>query len=419
MKLRFNSAVSRTAVGVTASLVLVLFFQNCGKAGFDADLDESSYNGSSDAALTAKYGSATAAKVAGIPFAFDASFDQIAYNSCADENIRNNSAFFSIKAGAYSTGGIKLSNEFYEYVDQRFSPIYPEPAITNNQYKEFLADSPANNGAIPAMAIRVKNSLDSVFSSSNRVTTGVDVLPMVSTLTDGRVMESLVGKGNTATYFPFSEEFRVMEATLTLNSNEAAAEQFRSTLTDSGGVLTLGYMDTKMENYQIRSPSNESPLRTAYGKGYQFSFSQYPVSGGRANNPHNVIASLTEYDLSSPATTGRQWNCNNRMVVVRAQDAARCPAHNYADLKNATIRSKLEMVRRQLRADQWDVNVSLGCAVPKGNVSCYKEEVLNGNPVGVEYDLTKECFRSTNAVYTTTPKPTARCAQFITICTRD
>lgn len=417
MKLRLNSAVSRAAVGVIASLVLVLFFQNCGKAGFDAGLDESSYDGSSDAALTAKYGTATAAKIAAIPFAFDATFDQIAYNSCADENIRNNSAFFSIKAGAYSTGGIKLSNEFYEYVDQRFSPIYPEPAITNNQYKEFLADSPANNGAIPAMAIRVKNSLDSVFSSSNRVTTGVDVLPMVSTLTDGRVMESLVGKGTTATYFPFSEEFRVMEATLTLNSNEATAEQLRSTLTDSGGVLTLGYMDTKMENYQIRSPSNESPLRTAYGKGYQLSFS--PASGA-TNNPSNILTSLREYDLSSPATTGRSWKCDNKMIVVRAQDAAtRCPAHSYADLKNATIRAKLEMVRRQLRADQWDVNVSLGCVVPKGGISCYKEEVLNGNPVGVQYDTSKECFRPTNSVYYSTPKPTARCAQYITICTRD
>ncbi len=85
-------------------------FQNCGKAGFDSNLDSELDAGLSDAELSAKYGSSTAAKVKDIPFAPEATFDTITYNSCADDHLGSNPAFTSLKAGAYKTGGIKLKN---------------------------------------------------------------------------------------------------------------------------------------------------------------------------------------------------------------------------------------------------------------------------------------------------------------------
>lgn len=416
MKVRLNKTTWRAVSGIAASFLLVVSFQNCGKAGFDADLDSNLESGSSDAALSAKYGESTAAKVQAIPFAFDATFDTITYNSCAESQLRTSNAFFSIKAGAYTTGGIKIKDEFYAYADQNFKPIYPEPTLTENQYKQYLADSPVNNGAVPSMAVRVKNSLTDVYTTNKSVTLWSDVIPMVGTLTDSLVMDSFAQKGITANYFPFSPEQRVLEAGINFNSSEELAEEFRNIFMNSG-VLSLTYMASNTEIYKLRSASDAYPVKTAYGKAYNLTFSPYAVSGGATNNPNHILSQINETDLSSPGVGSKFWNCSRRFSVIRAQDAAAyCPNHTYDQLKDPFIRAELEIARRHLRADQWDVNVTNRCAVPKGGVSCYKEEAVGGAPV-VEYDLTKECFRS-NGSYAGAV-PSSKCMHFITVCTRD
>lgn len=416
MKVRFNKTAFRFGGGVLASLLMLVSFQNCGKAGFDADLGSTLDTGLSDAQLIAKYGEATALKVQGIPFAFDATLDTITYNSCAESQLRSTPGFFSIMAGAYSTGGIKIKNEFYDYADQNFKPIYPETTLTENQYKEYLADSPTNAGVTPNVAIRVKNSLSDVFTTNTQPTLYTDIVPVVGKLTDSLVMDSIAKKGVTANYFPFSSEQRILEAGLNFNSSEETADEMRNIFMSSG-LLSLAYMMPNTEIYKVRSPSTAAPVKTAYGKGYNLTFSPYPVSGGAVNNPNHVLAQLVETDLANPSVGAKTWNCGRVYKVIRAQDAATlCPAHTYNDLKNQTIRSELAIARRHLRADQWDVNVAYGCVVPKGGVSCYKEEAINGQPV-VQYDLTKECFR-TNGSYAGAV-PNSRCMHFVTVCTRD
>lgn len=414
MKVRFKKATWRAAGGILASFVLIVSFQNCGKAGFDSELDSNLDVGLSDAELTAKYGSSTGAKVASIPFAFEAGFDTITYNSCADSHLRNNNAFFSIKAGAYTSGGIKIADRFFDYADTNFKPVYPETSLTANQYKEYLADSPVNAGAVANMAIRVKNSLHDVFTATNKLTLWSDVVPMVAPLTDPLVMDSFVQKGVTANYFPFSPESRVLEATMSFNSNESLANEYRNVFMTSG-VLALSYMVNNGELYQVRAPSSTLPVKSAYGRGYSLVFGQ---AGGATNNPNNQLAGVTEYNLENPTQVLKSWNCSRKYKVIRAQDATSlCPAQSYSDIAgNAARRAELAVMRRHLRADQWDVNVDLRCVVPKTGVSCYKEESINGAAV-VEYNLANECFRENGSYSGTTPN--SRCMHWVSVCTRD
>ncbi|MNL53355.1 hypothetical protein D3C87_1765940 [compost metagenome] len=110
-------------------------------------------------------------------------------------------------------------------------------------------------------------------------------------------------------------------------------------------------------------------------------------------------------------------------MVVRSQDAATiCPPENPSFLSDASYRHELQVVRRHLRADQWDVNITNRCVVPKsGNsTACYPEETINGQAAGVAYTRSEECFQSNkdNSHYSTGVAPVKRCAQFISICTR-
>nr|BFD61193.1 hypothetical protein CKG001_33000 [Bdellovibrio sp. CKG001] len=418
MKVRFKKTTWRAAGGILASFVLIVSFQNCGKAGFDSDLGSEADVGLSDAELAAKYGATDGAKVAAIPFAFEAGFDTITYNSCADTHLRNNPAFFTLKAGAHSSGGIKLKNEFFDYTDSNFKPVYPETSLTENQYKDYLADSPANNGAVATVAIRDRGNLANVYTATGKLTLWTDVIPLVAPLTDSLVMDAFAQKGVTANYFPFSPESRVMEATMNMNSSETLAEAYRQQFMTSA-VMSLTYMVNNGEIHEVRAPSSALPVKTAYGKGYSFVFSQAPAAGAASNNPANVLASVSEYDLQSPTQITKSWNCSRKYRVVRKEDvAAQCPVQSYSDIAgNATYVREMEIARRHLRSDQWDVNVQYGCVVPRTGVSCYKEESVNGAPV-VEYDLTKSCFRE-NGNYPAGATPNSRCMHFVTICTRD
>ncbi|MGZ3770660.1 MAG: hypothetical protein ACXVCP_13700 [Bdellovibrio sp.] len=425
MKVRLDKTSWRIAGGLVVSSILVFTFQNCGKAGFDTQTETSSSTAMTDAQLTAKYGEATAAKVEAIPFAFDSAFDTISYNSCATDGLNTDPAFFSLKAGAYSTGGIKINTAFFDYADQNFNPVYPETSLTVNQYKEFLADSPANNGTIPTMALRVKNSLTDVYvqnGSGSTVALNKDVIPMVSMLTDSLIMESVVSKGVTASYFPFSPEQKIMEGALSFNTGEGLADDFRNILM-STGVLALTYLPNNSEANAVRSSTNATKsVNSAYGKGYSMTFAPFPVAGAASSNPNHVLTQITEVDLANPTAAASSWNCHHVYAVVSTKDIqanpSLCPSMSYDTIKaNASYRAELDLLRRHLPADKWDINVAAGCIVPKGNTSCYKEESINGSPV-VQYDLTKECFRDNKADYAN-GIPNSRCMNFITVCTRN
>jgi hypothetical protein len=449
MKFRFAKTIKNHFGWIIASGMLLTSFQNCGKAGFDSSLDDSLNLGSVDAALSAKYGSQTGALVAAIPLAFDAGFDQIAYNSCADASQANDKqTFFTIKAGAYRNMGIKLNSAFYNYVDdpQHFKPIYDETkvvqTISPGQYQGFLADSPANRGAVANVAFRDSRDLLKISMIADHNATAAtldngDVVSIAGTLTDVEMMDGYTDpytNPNFANYFPFSTASKIMEAVLTTDKSdgtdakgnrvtaEGVAIGLRSALMGNNSnnypYLTLTYLSDVSDPYLIRSPASVTPLSKAYGRGYKFNFVQ--PTNANAVVPSNVLDTtngITEIDLSTGGViSNRPWNCSMRYRVVRAQDTGQCPKMTLSD---ATLYfSELEIVRRQLPADKWDVNPKYRCAVPKGITSCYSEANVGNITPGVEYNLGLECYNPELLAgnYTGGVIPLKQCLKHITIC---
>lgn len=428
MKIPFKKAYLRMWGGVSALIILLLSFQNCGKAGFDTELGGSLSTEMTEAALFEKYGESVGRKVQAIPFAFEASFDTITYNSCAEPGLVNAPGFFTLMAGAYSTGGFKIKNDFYTYADSSFKPIYPEISLTENQYKEYLGDSPENYGLRPNMAIRVKNSLTDIFKLDTNVALYTDVIPLVGRLTDSLIMDAMMIKGVTANYFPFSQEHRTVEGAWTYNPSEQAADEIRNIFMSSG-LLALTFGMDGAELNDVKSPSTSYPYRTAYGRGYSLTFGPpVPAPGQPApatSNPNRILAQVMESDLATPGTNARSWRCERRYRVVSTHDQNKypglCPPHSFEELKNPAIRAELSIVRRHLRADLWDVNVLQGCVIPKGGKSCYNETPVKVGDVEypvVEYNLANECFRSNKVDYLN-GVPNSNCMHFVSICTRD
>lgn len=409
---------SRTLAGIIAGSVLLLSFQNCGKAGFDSELDSTLDYGVADANLSAKYGAAQAAKVEGIPFAYNTTFDTLTYNSCAESHLRFKKQFDSLKIGAFATGGIHLNNDFYNYVDQNFHPIYPETQLDTVQYKELLADSPVNKGVKANVALRVKNRLTDILTTSNSVQEGTDLIYVLSELSNPLVSESFINR-NIARYFPFSPDLKNVEAVVNFNASEELAKAYRETLNNQA-VLALTYQPANAaEVQQVVKPTGAGNA-VAYGKGYVLNFTAFVgTEGGRASNPLRVINSVYEYDLNNQSASGLSWDCSRKYRIVRKEDrATRCPAMTPARMANAAVRNQLSIAYRQLKADEWDINTDLGCAVPIGNDSCYKEENLAAQGFAeVEYSTANECFSPTEVPYPS-GTPTSKCMHFITVCTR-
>lgn len=409
---------SRTFAGVITGSLLLLSFQNCGKAGFDSDLGSTTDYGVSDSTLSAKYGAAQAAKVEAVPFAYNVTFDTITYNSCSETHLRFKNQFSSLKVGAYASGGVNLTNDFYSYVDTNFNPIYPATELSSVQYKEILADSPVNKNVTANIAFRVKNRLTDILTTSNSVQEGSDLVYLVSQLSNPLVSESFINR-TVARYFPFSPDAKNVEAAMNFNSSEALAKAYRESL-NNGAVLALTYQPPNVaEVQQIVKPAGAGNA-VAYGRGYALNFSAFvdPVDGGRASNPLRVINSVYEYDLRNQNSTGISWDCSLKYKVVRKEDrAAQCPAMTYARLSNAAVRAELAIAYRQLKSDEWDINVDRKCAVPIGNDSCYKEENLAAQGFAeVEYSTARECFSPTETYSNGTP--TSKCQHFITVCRR-
>jgi len=419
MRKHLASSKARFIASMMFIGLLLFSFQNCGKAGFDADLDSNVEGGTADAALTEKYGQSTAEKVQGIPFAFQGGFDTITYNSCAEPHLKSAPGFFTIAAGAFSSQGISLKTEFFDYADENFKPIYPETRLSENQYREFLADSPVNKNVMGNMAIRAKSDLSYLSAVLDAPAIEKDVIPLAGNLSSSLVMDALFPRGTAARYFQFSPEKKNIDSYLVLNSDEAVAEKLREVLTDSS-ALTFTFRSESKEVSEIASPTKGQPLKAAYGRGYILSFAPTPGSG--ANNPRRIISSISEYDLATNKTVaGAQWYCD-RLWVASTKDQAKyptlCPAMTFDDLKDQNVRTLLSYWRRHLRPDQWDVNVKKGCVIPKGDNSCYKEQQATPTSDVVDYSGNSECFRANRTDYIGAVPNTA-CVHFVSLCIRN
>lgn len=432
-------------------MALSVAFQNCGKAGFDGQEQLSSDFLSTD--------------TADLKFAFDATFDQITYNSCTGNLVAGRPGFFTLMAGAYDVGGVKVTTEFLEHARTSgfIKPVYPATEITDEQIKIALANSPGNMEARPQLAIRtrgnpqqVRTPLDNAGNSQNPVE-GDGYVTMLGDLTDDRWMDPLIRPkdaggarapdGTVSRYFNLAPGGqRSLEGTITYNQNEGAAQGMRNDFSSAGMLALTFKMRSDLGLPEYARPVDSSDLKKVHGHGYMLGFEsaltpytrRYISSSSPGNvphvwNPNNLLTSVQEVDLRETSKISGTWQCPEarRYLIVRNQDKlTHCPPDPYGYMFNGipskgvsaeVYRREYEIVRRSLKAEYWDVSVEFRCASPKlptTDGECYAADAINA---GIEYDQRFPCYQNTTEMrdmYGANP-PQKRCAQYVSICNRD
>jgi hypothetical protein len=384
-----------------AAVIVAVFFQNCA-SGFDA-------NDAGDAFLANAASSAPQTSAAS--FAFDVGFDQISYMSCFSGDA-NHDAFYTLKAGGYDNGGIKVSDSFMTYAKSVVPATYPNSQPTIEQLKLFLSQTPANIGATPQMAVRERDDLHLVWhlGSGNEVF-GTDFVNITTDPTDDRIMDPLIRYPGYINYFAMAPSgYRKFEQLLSFNTNEQAADSFRVD-TGSRGMLSLTYSDQAQSSLPRGLGTDPSK---AYGRGYFLSFVQ------AGSNPYGlsyeaVLSSVRESNLTT-GSPGSAWTCpaNYQIKIYRAADRIQCATDPIGYMSDQNYRKKMEQVRRHLKAEYWDVSIINNCAVPKRG-ECYPSDV---NTSGVEYDPAAACYNGIqfhNNAYSGAA-PVKWCAQYVSFC---
>lgn len=512
----FGSKVVRSTVAITSILlVLLIGFQNCGKAGFDSAQDAASQSVN---------------PAASAPFAYEATADMITYNSCNSPTSQGKTYNFMI--GSYDStttaattvggtptivpkSGVRIHPSFINYALEVLKPDYPNTEVVPAQVQKLLAESELNTKVTPQLSIRSINKslrLNNVYSKTNTPSLGIDVLPVLGDLAnpmwaDLLLLKSLPKKSKVdyVDFFPKAENAQNrIEGAFHFNTNEQTAEDYRNAFNKIGNLdaqIVLGFSYEGEGLLISPDKTNGEVMSTAYGRGYQLNFN---IPGSWAYHPNNVVTKVTEYDLeTNQQVTDSVWDCGVRLKIVRAEDAqfewqslvtaidsavtgdssiaaeskaARkeeiitanaiyygrgageakagfCPKMDYATLMTVPIQTSvygtgayagktyaeiLEIVRRHLPSSDWDINLAVGCVVPK-KFSCYQENERKPTEDGTYYgkfkvanNVNKGCYHQFDGSYTAkvnrtyspdpatiTPYlPTEWCNEFVTVCTK-
>ncbi len=389
------------------AIVAVLFsFQNCGKAGFDSVNDGSN----SDQAVDPK--------VAGAPFPYEISLNQISYMSCPTAG-QKKGPFYSFRASSSgSTGGIRLTTNFVDYVDLKFGK---GQTATATVIQSILQTAPISENANPIITL---THFDHIIETPSTDQEQISYLsgPFSTTAYARTLAET---KSDWISYFPYAQD--------TQRGNIFGKPFLGSlyhSLGDDGNTFRLDienqfylaalFAESKDNNGSIsgmllKRPS-ETDVALAYGKGYRLQFEQ--PNGRFPGNVHNPILNISdECDMSV-----NPHNCNYANFVclsykiIRKSDrdfmrpGADCPIEQYA----AIHREELAMIRRHLPADEWEVNTTLRCVVPiqqETDVgSCYLSDTFDSAKPAtqIQYDYQNNACGGVNR----------ECPQFVTFCSR-
>ncbi len=386
---------------------------------------------------------------------YETSVDQIAYMSCSEqEGVPNEpDVYFSLRVGAYgSAAGLRLSDDFL-YETRRDS----SSARALKLSEEFVS---INKRLM--FSVRQQSDLGVTYMNGGS-TLGIEGLDYDFVFGDlgSSAMSASLLELDTDEYMNYwapggIESDAYMQGTMVFDAAESTAQQMRDFLEKNGGLITLGYstpLDPGMLLTRTSYSTNQdddgdgrnddadddiAPSNEAYGVGLKVSFKVanpanwgYTVSGlnntPHPNLPKRVLATVYEYDLSSPQQLKATWSCPSelqlRIVAPADKDfndpypfpSARKLCPDAADPTNATDLANFQLARRSLPVSHWKINWARRCAVPKFYTkgSCYgvddsQTPTVSRPPV---YDFTQS--RSTN---TCDPAINAACLHFISIC---
>jgi hypothetical protein len=403
------------AIVTVLSLGMLLGFQNCG-----SDLPTSYFSASG--------GSNDIYKV---------KVDQLAYMSCAEQKDVSNeqNVFFTFRAGAYGDDtGLSLSPEF----------LAKYPQKRNSELLGILAEDPVIANSQIQFSVRNQSNLAQMFIS-NGSTDGVDGLDYDFTfglLGSQELSASLITTNEDHSgwlnyWSPAGVNYDAyFQGTLTYNESEADANAVRNAMIAGGYVLTTVFgepakpANIKIPDYTLDDDKTNDDTATAsneaFGIGLKLNFKQptplnWNYSGvSYVTMPKRVLASVVEYDLTTPNRSQGTWTCpsNLQFRVIYPDDVTvQDPTGVTGNICSTTLdpaspSADLLRVRNSLPVEDWYVDMTKKCVVPRRSAvgSCYGIDAGTHDTRQVNYKMTSIC---NPAVVTATA---SACAHFVSIC---
>jgi|GEM_PF-2475141 len=410
--------------------VLILFFQNCSS--------EPAIQNSSPLQRAIEEGE----------FPYEVSVDQIAYMSCSQQNrlSPDRSAFFTFRMGAYGNAGLALTPAFIDSTS-RF------PADSR---LDILSSHVQSDGAQLRVSVRSNSDLRAAYTgngSGNEGQENFDYSNIFPPLGDRdiatQLLQSPEARINT-NVAAFDESEQSFEGDLRFYQEEADMEELRSVLNVGEALLALTMHDLDLGiprgpllNPLDNVPDEFSVAKNAFGMGFRINFSQpfagnfiNPLPAGRnthINVPRRIMTSVQEVQLGEASTSERRtWICPQdlRYRIVSPQDASALPGDPlYSQIASCatnddpiTLGENLSIARRSLRAEDWWIDQTKNCIVPKpgrsGEGACYGFGQFTGtsdSSIVVNHDFTTNCgllARDENGFIV------GACPHFVSICIR-
>ncbi len=399
--LKMRHVLTVSAIG------LILTFQNCSQANYDAEAESQSFEDS-------------------LPFAYSAKIDTISYMSCTDMNANapDKRAYFTLRAGAYGTcnpadivcqqnpflspvAGLTVTKEFRDA-----TKFYDK-----KQRAHLFGQSSKNANSLLSLSVRSVYNYQSVWKEGNLVP-GEELDSFLPRLDSPAVAGPLgfSSEGQMLNYFPGSQSQRLMEASLRQYNFVNTSKFLRDALDGKEALLVMGYtgsadpMDTSLRGPEAPQDSRSTASSNrAYGSGYKLTFNLpfgYQAGDKRVLHPREGVQ---EIELIDGQPNGASWDCseNYQFMVVRPQDKANglvaCDAtvDRYAD---ANQQAALNAIRRVLRVEDWFVDVARKCVMPKRTGDyCYG----NIGSRAIQYGLSS-CMNGDQT----------SCPHFVSVCVR-
>lgn len=366
-----------------STLVLLVFFQNCGQPlSEDDELGESEQQSLEHEEKD---------------FAFDATIDHIAYFSCSGTNLNG---IPTIKAAALAgASGVKLSDDWYSKgtynSDRKFSQMVAQDSLNNNAILQLGFrdnDNPLKFDSRMSGSQHYSYAFGGRLSHYN-ILTELKNAPKSSRI---RFLKNKAGLFN-----------RNLEFDLNLAKSEGQHIGLRTSLANQSS-LVLGYA-TGSENPASLIGSGSTDKPKIYGRKYSLTF----------NTQLRTLSTINEVNLFTDKPGG-SWKCDafSSYTVVRPQDNASI-CSNARDLSSAfndlTQNEKLElMILRRLldpTGNNWMIDVKLKCLIPKSpSMVCYGDA-----PQGTEKIDYKDSDGSCKSEDGTN---TRTCPHKLSICTK-
>lgn len=423
-----------------SAFALLFAFQNCGKAGFDGKDGASELEEAVDP------------KLAGLPFPYDISVNQIAYMSCPSTSTATStgplSATFTFKVGAYDNAGtpaaslgikesgLKLNAGFLTAFDNAvkvYNADFKTPKL-----KEALMTIPASKNAQLQVAVRdpqagIKNNL---FGLGTEIQSSLimDVLSL-----DPFAEAFSKNRNKSFNEFPAAGTVsqRALTASLTypVKGGVTYDQYFRTDI--SNRYLVVGYVnpDTQLGNGggpMAFGPDSKNDKM--YGTGYQLRFGRpsLPLPINLPSYPQRALTSISEYDMKTnpPTQIQANWDCSLQFKIVKNDDRKKsvyfgpstnnvhytCFPETYEMQSTTTNLAILHLLRRFLPAEAWDINVTDRCIVPRApNNFCYSG--VTGDIVYDEYFFANPA-QGTGQNANCGTATTKECAHYLTLCFR-